>query len=413
MTRISSSMEQNSFAYHNRLNELAKNRVQGQMATQYRINRLREDPAAAAQSMRFQSKSLRLEKYEGNLQNTINTFAVTEGNMTEATEILHRIRELTVQSANGTYTKEETAYMAREVDELLNELVEVSNRKDGNGLAIFAGTRTDGNAFRVLKGNISGAEGQLITGVEYIGNSSSRLVEYADGTTVETQFAGNKVFWAENQQVWGGNNVENFVVREDSSIIIDNVEIELRAGDSIYGVMEKINRADIAVKASLDPVLNTLILNTTEPHQLWLDDGNGTVLSDLGMIDGSRKAPNNLSDGSRVYGGSMFDVIMQARDAMYLGDQERLGSAILNGIDQAFSNINNHHAELGSREIRLTKALDRIGHETLAYKTWDNQMRGLDFADAATELSNINTVLQATYSMAANILKPTLMDFMR
>jgi flagellar hook-associated protein 3 FlgL len=413
MNRIASSTEHSNFIFYNRINEASRNRTQEQMANQHRINRLSDDPNAAAQSMRFQSKAARLDQYESNLNNSINSFAIVEGNITEATEIIQRIRELTVQGANGTYSQEDSSYMGREVDQLLNELVEISNRKDGNGLALFAGTRTDGNAFRVLKGNVTGVDGQVITGVEYTGNSGSRLMEYSDGATIETQFAGNKLFWAENQQLWGANNVENFVVREASTIIVDGQSINLEVGDSVFSVMQKINDADVAVKASLDPVLNTMVLSTTQPHQLWLDDGTGTVLSDLGIVNGTQRAPNNLANGSRSYGGSIFDVVMQTRDALYAGDQERLGGVILGGLDKSLDNINNHHTELGARGQRMEMALGRIGYESNSYKAWDDSLRGLNFAEVATEMANINTVLQATYSMASNIFKTTLMDFMR
>jgi len=402
-------MEHSNFLHFNRHNELARNRVQDQMSTQYRINRLREDPAAAAQSMRFQSKATRLERYSHNIDNTINYFSVVEGNMAQATEILQRIRELTVQGANGTYTQEETRYMAMEVNQLLEELLMVGNSRDGNGLALFAGTHTNGEAFRGVRTNVAGSPIPLLSNVEYLGNSDSRLMQYGDGFTIETQFSGNRVFWAENQRLMGANSVAGFVVQQDSSIIINGQEVNLNAGDSIHTVINRINNSETAVRASLDPVFNRLVLTTTEPHQLSLSDGVGSVFNDLGIIDG----PNNFADGVISYGGSMFDMIIAARDAMLNGDQEALSGRILGGLDLAFTNLNNVRADLGSRENRLAMANNRLGHETLSYIRWDNSLRGLNFAEAATELSHINTVLQATYSMASNILQPTLMDFLR
>ncbi|MGL4524930.1 MAG: flagellar hook-associated protein 3 [Spirochaetia bacterium] len=415
MVRISSAMERNQFSHYNRLNEVAKNRTQKQVDSQYRIGLLRDDPTSAAHSIRFQSKQTRLAKYELNAQNTINNYSIVEGNMAQAVDLMQRVRELAVQGANGTYSKEDLRYMAVEVNQYLEELVNLSNQRGADGLSLFSGTRTEGAAFREIRGNVDGAQGLVITGVEYIGNNASREVEYSDGSRIDAQFAGNNVFWAENQKIWSANRVDGFVVPEDTSIIIDNTEIALRAGDSIHSLIERINQADVAVKASIDPVENSLVLTSTTPHQIWLSDAeNGSVLLDLGILsDAQRKSPNNLAPGSRVAGGSMFDMMIQLRDAMYDGDQMKIGGSTLGGIDMAMDNLNVQRATLGSQESRLRFAVQRLSYENNSYKEWDNVARGLNMAQALTDLSALDTAMQATYRVAATTLKTTLMDFLR
>jgi flagellar hook-associated protein 3 FlgL len=416
MQRISTSMGQNNFRYQNGLNETTKNRIDGQMQSQRSVNQLRDNPVNAAHSIRFQSKITRLERYEDNAEHAINRLAVTEGSMAQAGNMMQRVRELTVQGANGTYSAEDLRYMALEVNEYLEELTHVANQKGADGLSLFSGTRTDAQAFRVTHSSVAGTDQPMITRVEYTGNMASRQTQYADGSLLETQFPGNRVFWAENQQVWGANNVANFVVRQDSEIIINNETIALKAGDSIGGVIARINQANVAVHASLDPVENTLVLRTTEPHQVWLQDGEGsTVLSDLGLIVEGRSAhaPNNYHSGARVSGGSAFDVLLQVRDALFAGDQERLGGMALAGIDQALDTVNANRAQLGARQVRLESVVERISRDNVNYKGWDNQVRGLNFADAITDLKMMEMAMQASYASASKILQPTLMDFLR
>lgn len=415
MMRISTGMERDGFTHYNRLNEIDKNRTQKQIDSQYRIGLLRDDPTSAAHSIRFQSKINHLAKYEMNAQNAISNFAIMEGNINEAVELLQRVRELAVQAANGTFTKSDLLYIANEVNEYLEELLSLSNQTGADGLSLFAGTRTDAAAFRALRGNVDGTQGLVITGVEYIGNNASRDAEYSDSARIESQLAGNAVFWAENQQVWSANRVDGFVVPQDTAIVIDNTRINLKTGDSIQALIERINQADVAVKASIDPVENTLVLSTTTPHQIWLSDADGgTVLADLGILSNlERQSPNNLNPAARVAGGSMFDMVVQVRDAMLEGDQHKIGGSALGGIDMAMDNMNLQRAKLGSRDNRLQFAVQRLSCEHSSYQAWDNIARSLNYADAISELNALDTAMQASYRVAAGTFSKTLMDFLR
>lgn len=413
--RISTGMERTGFSHYNRLNEIEKNRTEKQIDSQHRIGSLRDDPTSAAHSIRFQGKMVRLAKYEMNAQMTMHNYSMMEGSMSEAVELMQRIRELAVQAANGTYTKSDLAYMAGEVNEYLEELFTLANHTGADGLALFGGTRTDTAAFRAVRGNVDGAEGMVLTNVEYIGNNASRESEYSDGSRIESQLPGNSVFWAENQQIWSANRVDGFVVPQDTAIVIDNTRIDLKAGDSIQTLIERINQADVAVKASIDPVENTFVLSTTTPHQLWLSDiDGGTTLTDLGILsDNERLSPNNLSPAVRIAGGSMFDMVVQLRDAMYEGNQHKIGGSTLGGVDMAMDNLNLQRAKLGSRDNRLQFAVQRINADENNYKDWDNLARGLNFADAITDLKALETAMQASYRVAAGTIKTTLMDFLR
>jgi flagellar hook-associated protein 3 FlgL len=416
MYRVSSSMGQNNFSHHNRLHESKKHTVDGQIQSQQGINRLRDNPTNAAHSIRFQSKGARLERYGQNVDNAINKLAVTEGNVSQATDLLQRIREIAVQGANGTYSKEDLKYMAIEVNEYLEELGSIANAKGGDGLAIFSGTRTDVDSYRLVRGSVVGSDEQMITRAMYTGNSDVREVAYGDNASLSVQFTGNSVFWAENQRIWGANDVAQFVVQQDSSIFIDNVEIPLKAGDGVQSVMLKINQADVSVRASLDPVENNLVLESSVPHQIWLQDGEGSsTLEELGLIVAGREssAPNNYHPFARVNGGSMFDTVIQLRDALLSGDSNRIGGAAILGIDRSLDSVNHTRAQIGARQSRLEVSGERISGDVLIYKQWDDSVRGLNLADALIEQKMLESAMQASYASASKVMQPTLMDFLK
>ncbi|MDZ7793984.1 MAG: hypothetical protein U5P10_09925 [Spirochaetia bacterium] len=105
MERISSNMSINDMQYQLNKRNQSLYELNNQMATQSRVNNLRDDPLAAGHSTRYMSKITHLERYAKNAERIKSEHRVAEGYMKSANSILHRVRELAVQGANDTYTK--------------------------------------------------------------------------------------------------------------------------------------------------------------------------------------------------------------------------------------------------------------------------------------------------------------------
>lgn len=414
MKRISSNMGNTDMQYHLRLREWQMNSQQNKMAEQTRIGELRDDPVAAAHSTRYLSRMERLARFSKNAETLQSDNRIAEGYMRSAGDILQRVRELAIQGATGTYTREENRYMAEEVNQLLNEMVVIANGQNGDGRTIFGGDRTLSQAFRVQEGHYPGVENKLITGVKYVGTIDTGKIEINEGNYLESRFPGNQVFWAEDQQIFADREALNYQVDQDSSIRIDGVEIDLKQGDNIHTIMAKINGSGAAVEASLDPVNNSLMLKTTVPHQIWLENGaNGQVLTDLGLIDNYNRPPDNYADGVAVAGGSMFDMMIQLRDNLYDGDKIDIGGAALKGLDLALNNLLSELGKLGAQDERLSLVQGRLAYEIPEIMQKNLDITGLDMAKAITDLKMLEFNHKAALQTSARILQPTLLDFLR
>ncbi|MBI9103392.1 MAG: flagellar hook-associated protein 3 [Spirochaetales bacterium] len=414
MRRISTNMTNNDMQNSLRLSEWRMNKLQNQMADGTRIQELRDDPIGAAHSTRYLSKITRLNRFSKNVDSIQSDHRIAEGYMQSATDILHRVREISIQGANGTYSKEDKGYMAAEVNQLLNELVSLSNAENGDGRTIFAGDRTQSEAFRAMKGHIPGVEASVITQVNYTGTIEPGMVEVSEGSFMETSFAGNEVFWAEHQQIFSSQDAGSYQVLEDSQILIDGRTIDVMAGDNVQAVISKINTSGAAVKASLDPVNNSMVLESTVPHQLWLEDGgNGTVLRDLGIIDDFSKPPQNLAKSVRSAGGSMFDMVIKVRDSLYAGDTLDIGGGALKGIDLAMNNLLSNIGKLGAQDERLGIIKSRIAYEIPEVQQKNSNEVDVDFTSAITNLKQLEYNNKAALQTAGRILQQTLLDFLR
>lgn len=414
MHRISSQMNNTNTQSSLRLQESRLNKVNNQIGSQRKIQELRDDPLAAGHLVRYQSYLTRLNNFENNALTLSEQFSYREGYMTDSLDIMQRVRELAVTGANGIYNKDDMQNMAFEVDELLKALVQNANAVNEDGNSIFAGTNTKATAFTVEMGNVEGSGTPLIQEVRYNGNIDQNKIEIDENKYLYNDNAGNKTFWAENQQLFGARDASSWQASGDGIIKIDGVEINVSQGDNVYSLISKINDSGAAVKASLDPIRNALNLTTTDARQLWLQDVNGNVLNELGIIkDSTQRPPYNLGEGVRVAGGSMFDAVIAFRNALLKGDQETIGSRVLGALDQGINSLVTRLAKSGAEYERVQLNATRSSKIALDVNAAISREGDLDFTKAVTDLKLLDYTNQATLSQAGKMYNSTLLNYMR
>ncbi|GBU28432.1 flagellin [Treponema sp. R8-4-B8] len=104
-----------------------------------RINRAGDDASGLAVSEKMRSQIRGLNQAERNIQNGVSFIQATEGYLQETQDILHRIRELSVQSANGIYTDEDRMQIQVEVSQLVDEVNRVASHAQFNGMNMLTG----------------------------------------------------------------------------------------------------------------------------------------------------------------------------------------------------------------------------------------------------------------------------------
>jgi flagellin len=131
----------------------------GRLSTGYRINRSADDAAGLAISERFKSQIRSLAQAERNASDGISLTQTAEGAMNEMTGVLIRLRELAVQSANGTLGSTERQYLDDERLALTNEITRIANSTRFNGQSLLTGGFASGVSLQVGLGGTLGASG--------------------------------------------------------------------------------------------------------------------------------------------------------------------------------------------------------------------------------------------------------------
>jgi flagellar hook-associated protein 3 FlgL len=416
MKRISSDMPVTDMQFHLRRQEEAISNVQSRIGSQNRLLQLRDDPIAASHAVRYESYIARLERFETNTLYAMEHFDNTYDYLNEATAILQRMRDLAMTGAHGTYAPDDLRIMAVEVNELLKELVAISNKTGPDTKQAFAGDKVFTEPFRIVEGTVEGGGESMIIRVEYRGSGATRTAEIGDGTFIELDIGGDEAFWAEKMQIFSTVDATDYRVQSAGSFFIDGVEIQASVGDTLPAIVAKINDSAAPVRAYIDPQTRGLVLEGTTAHLIRAEDreGGATVLRDLGIIRGNMEnnAPN-WSDSARVYGGSVFDMVIRLRDGMLRGDSEFIGSQGLAGIDLALNNIVATSSIVGARQERAEMTWQRINREIPNVTSMLSRETGLDLVEAATDLKKLLLAQQASLQTAAKILPQTLLDFLR
>jgi len=104
-----------------------------------RINRAGDDASGLAVSEKLRSQIRGLNQAGKNIENGISFIQTTEGYLNETQDILHRMRELAVQGANGVYTSEDRMQIQVEVSQLVDEINRIASHAQFNGMNILTG----------------------------------------------------------------------------------------------------------------------------------------------------------------------------------------------------------------------------------------------------------------------------------
>jgi flagellin len=104
-----------------------------------RINRAGDDASGLAVSEKLRSQIRGLNKASENAHNGISFIQTTEGYLQESQDIIQRLRELAVQSANGIYTSEDRMQIQVEVSALVDEVDRIASHAQFNGMNMLTG----------------------------------------------------------------------------------------------------------------------------------------------------------------------------------------------------------------------------------------------------------------------------------
>lgn len=131
-----------SAAYASRLlkgREIDADKSIQKLSSGMRINKAGDDASGLAVSEKLRAQIRGLNQASSNISNAISFIQTTEGYLQETQDVLHRIRELAVQSSNGIYSAEDRMQIQVEVSQLVDEVNRIASHAQFNGMNLLTG----------------------------------------------------------------------------------------------------------------------------------------------------------------------------------------------------------------------------------------------------------------------------------
>ncbi|MCV0424218.1 MAG: hypothetical protein K5905_01990 [Roseibium sp.] len=354
------------------------------------ITKASDDAAGLAIATKISSDVAALEQASTNASHGISVLQTADGGAANVSDILERMKTLASQSASGTVTDTERAYIQAEFEQLQEEIDGIAESTRYNGQSLLDGSS----------------------------DFSDDTVETAATTT-------------------GATSAATVTADTTGSFTINDIEIELSSDDTSFTVDEMVEQINASLQAegeytivasSESGTLTLTTLETGENASIELVDGSGTLnLATLGFTAGTYTGTSTEVDttGSDiVVGSSSADTInltLPELTSEALGiDGLDISSAdgakeALSVLDMAIDEVSNARAEMGATMSRFEFRSAQIDTSIENLDAAQSAIADVDIAKEQAELSAASVKVQAAVAAAsqANEMPENLLSLIR
>ena len=322
-------------------NEAMRKNVSGlkksteKLSTGYSINRAADNAAGLAISEKMRSQIRGLTQATANSNDAISLIQTAEGGLQETEDIMQRMRELAVQSANGTYTDEDREQIQYEVDALKAEVDRISQA-------------TEYNEMKLLDGSLGGAGGSNTEyGAKY-GSVDGDLM----GTTITTtsSIQGVQIKFTTGASGAGG---ENAVWSDDGKTLTVNLDKTQSYTDDKINELIK-NASQQKTTAQSNPIPNLTYKTKAGVISGALADGEETTSTAAGL-----RSTGSFSVTAYMQNGSAADKKLEnAGDKIQFTANTYGDTATTEGTFKAVKIATD--VALGSEKVTIQDGEDRV-----------------------------------------------------
>ncbi|TYA07251.1 flagellin A [Vibrio cholerae] len=329
-----------------------------------RINSAKDDAAGLQISNRLTAQSRGLDVAMRNANDGISIAQTAEGAMNESTSILQRMRDLALQSANGTNSASERQALNEESVALQDELNRIAETTS------FGGRKLLNGSFGEASFQIGSSSGEAII----MGLTSVRADDFR---------MGGQSFIAEQPKTkeWGvpptARDLKFEFTKKDGEAVV--LDIMAKDGDDIEELATYINGQTDLFKASVDQE-GKLQIFVAEPN-----------------IEGNFNISGGLATELGLNGGPGVKTTVQDIDITSVGGSQNAVGI----IDAALKYVDSQRADLGAKQNRLSHSISNLSNIQENVEASKSRIKDTDFAKEATQLTKSQILQQAGTSILA------------
>ncbi|KJY81733.1 flagellin [Vibrio galatheae] len=332
------------------------------LSSGFKINSAKDDAAGLQISNRLNVQSRGLDVAVRNANDGISMAQTAEGAMNETTNILQRMRDLSLQSANGSNSKSERVAIQEEITALNDELNRIAETTSFGGNKLLNGT-FDTKSFQIGADN---GEAVMLT----MNNMRSDNSMMGGNSYVAANGQGKD--WAVQD---GANDLT--IALTDKFGQEQTVTINAKTGDDIEELATYINGQTDLVTASVD------------------QDGKLQLFTDNNQVDGVAAFSGSLAGELAI--GDAQAVTVDTIDVRDVGGAQQAVAI----VDSALKFVDSHRAELGAFQNRFNHAINNLDNINENVNASKSRIKDTDFAKETTALTKSQILSQASSSVLA------------
>ena len=344
-----------------------------------RINKAADDAAGLAISQRMNNQVRGMQQANRNVQQGNNMLQTAEGGLDQISNILGRMRELSVQSASDGVNTDDRASIDLEFQQLKSEITRIAEA-------------TEYNNTKVLNGNLYGnvvdsdhTDNDLTSSISGVG---SVAINQEDKNTVEGTYT-IKFFSADgNTERSSGELVDT-----DYAQISDGTNTykrNLASGDISSGNIKSGTVLDFGsgIKITADA---DIAVDDIKNKRVVVENGDGAIL---------QVGADNSSDqriGFSLKGQTSTHLNLEDDDLTSLANAQ----TAIDALDNAIQQINDERATIGSKQNRLEFTSSNLMNSIQNNSASMSTIRDADFASEAADMARNQILVQSGTSMLA------------
>lgn len=385
--------------------------TQQQISTGRRVLTPADDPVASTRILQLQQDLSLRQQYQKNITAALNRQNLEDATLNGVTENVARIRELVIAAGNGATTLEDRSYIALEIDERLDALVDLMNTKDASNEYIFGGFKGDTLPIQARAGG----------GYEYKGDDGQRQLTISANTKVETGDNGKDIFIdikAAKNTFEPRANPNN----TGTGVISRGLVYDQEAYDAFYP-------EDIIIEfndnAAVDPAApNFTVKQKSDGRSLdglkFVPYSTGETITVAGISIKLAGQPNAgdsfIVDSSPKQ--SLTDTVQRLSEGLKSLADNPLDSATLTNLlddtlvnlDHAQTAVSETRSKVGGRINTLENIQGLHSDVTLVSQEILSKLQDVDFAEAVSRLSLESFLLEASQQSYAKISNLSLFN---
>ena len=362
--------------------------TQSQLSSGKKMLRPSDDPALASAINNLGSQIDINKRHLSNLSSAEGTLKMQEASVGGAVGIVARIKELSVQGANDSYSAQDRKIIALEVKELISALVDLGNMRGTDGAYLFSGFNQDKAPFNESALGV----------VTYTGSTDNQKVMVGEGRSMKIGMPGSDVFGSIDAT---GPEIDTYTFSGD--VAAGGTISMAEAGgktytqafvtshqDTLDALVIKINAGETDLVAKR--VDDSIVYTSTKPLVPLPD------MMTSGTTDGLTAITDTKIDTAASTGTITRIDMFETLNAMHKALDTNNASDIRNTLDKITSvheHVNIQQAKIGSRLKRVESLSIANEDRDYAYQILKSGMEDLNYVEAASRLKNQTLALQA------------------